>query len=204
MTISHLLESFEGAERDEGRSISMSELTLEEEKLGAFERGYKAGWDDAANAQADDKTRVTGDFEQTLQELSFTYHEAYGQLARALKPVLGQIVETVLPAIARKSLAPQIVDELSRLAATAGKQDVEIVVSPVNAGLMRTLLSRDPGFPVKLVEEPSMGEGQAFLRLGESEKQIDYDEVLSGIELAVDAFFHEVDQMIEKETGHGG
>ena len=38
MSISHLLESFEGADRDEGQAISMTELSLEEEKLSAFDR----------------------------------------------------------------------------------------------------------------------------------------------------------------------
>lgn len=204
MSISHLLESFEAASRDESRPIAMSELTLEEEKLEAFERGYKAGWDDAAKAQAEDRTRVTRDFANNLQELSFTYHEAYGHLARALKPVMSQIVETILPEIARESLGPRLSEQLGELANAAGKQDVEIVVAPSNARLVRSLLEKDVGFPVKLVEEASLGEGQAYLRFGDSERQIDHNEVLSGISQAVAAFFHELEHTSEKEVTHVG
>ncbi|MEZ5715426.1 MAG: hypothetical protein R3D85_09775 [Paracoccaceae bacterium] len=204
MSISHLLESFEAAARDDSRSISMSELSLEEEKLEAFERGYKAGWDDAVKAQTDDRNHVTRDFANNLQELSFTYHEAYSHLARALKPVMRQIVETVLPGIARKSLVPRIAEELSDLAARAGQQEVEIVAAPANAPLLRKMLGKELGFPVRLVEEPSLSQGQAFLRFGESERQIDHDEVLGGIGQAVDAFFHELDNSSEKEAGHAG
>ena len=151
MSISHLLESFEAADRDDSRPISMSELSLEEEKLEAFERGYKAGWDDAAKAQAEDKTRVTSDFANNLKDMAFTYHEAYGHLARALKPVLEQIVETVLPDIARKSLAPQIAELLNELAGEAGRREVEIVVSPVNADLVHQMLDGKTEFPVRLI-----------------------------------------------------
>ena len=140
MSISHLLESFQDTALDDSRPISMSELTLEEEKLEAFERGYKAGWDDAAKAQEEDRDRITSDFANNLQELSFTYQEAYGHLARALKPVLQQMVDSVLPGLARQALGPQIVEQLTELAAGAGRQEVEIVVSPGNAPLMRGLL----------------------------------------------------------------
>lgn len=204
MSISHLLESFEGSDRDNARPISMSEVTLEEEKLEAFERGYTAGWDDAAKAQAEDRSRVTSDFANNLQELSFTYNEAYGHLAKALQPVLKQVVDGLLPGIARKSLGPQIMEQLNELAAGVGRQEVEIVVSPANAALMRDLLDRNAGFPVSLIQEASLGEGQAYLRFGENERQIDYGEVLAGIGQAVDAFFHELDQTIEKEAKHAG
>ena len=204
MSISHLLESFQDTALDDSRPISMSELTLEEEKLEAFERGYKAGWDDAAKAQEEDRDRITSDFANNLQELSFTYQEAYGHLARALKPVLQQMVDSVLPGLARQALGPQIVEQLTELAAGAGRQEVEIVVSPGNAPLMRGLLDGKAGFPVRLVEESSLGEGQAYLRFGEFERQIDYAEVLAGIGRAVDAFFDELDQELEKEAKHAG
>ncbi|MDQ2090574.1 FliH/SctL family protein [Marimonas arenosa] len=204
MSISHLLESFEGADQDDGGSISMSELSLEEEKLEAFERGYKAGWDDAAKAQAEDRNHLTSDFANNLQELSFTYHEASGHLARALRPVMTQIVEAVLPEIARKSFGPRIAEQLTGLALAVGKQRVEIVVAPQNIALVRGLLDEDPGFPVQLVEEPSLGAGQAYLRFGDGERQIDHDEVLSRIAKALDAFFDELKHTSEKELKHGG
>lgn len=204
MSIAHLLESFESFRNDDSPAIAISELSLEEAKLEAFERGYKAGWDDATQAQTEDRQRVTGDFANNLQELGFTYHEAYSHLTRALKPVLDQIVTSVLPDIARKSLGPRIVEQLAELAQAEGRQQVEIVVSPANADLMRTLLEKDTGFPVALIEEASLGEGQAFLRFGETERHIDHDEVLSGISEAVDAFFHELNQSMETEVDHAG
>ncbi len=203
MSIAHLLEEFD-EQRDGETSISMSEMRLEEEKLQAFERGYGAGWDDASKAEAGDREKLTSDFANNLRELSFTYREAYGQMVKSLEPLLSQIVSSVLPEIARKSLVPQISELLGEVARTAGKQTVEIVVGPANHAHVSDMLGTQVGFPVQLIEEPSLGEGQAYLRFGDGERQIDYGDVLAGVSRAVDAFFHELDQSIESEVQDAG
>ena len=199
MSIAHLLEQFE-ARVEDGPAISISEMRLEEEKLEAFERGYGAGWEDAEKAQATGHQKVTSEFANNLRELSFTYHEAYGQMAKSLEPLLNRIVTSVLPEIAQKSLGPQISEILGEAAKTTSEQAVEIVVGSGNADLVREMLETQIGIPVRLIEEPSLGEGQAYLRFGDAERQIDYDDVLAGVSRAVDAFFHELDQSILSEV----
>ncbi|WP_322867069.1 hypothetical protein U5922_013320 [Aquicoccus sp. G2-2] len=203
MTISHLLESFEGSATGAVRVV-LSDVAIEDEKLAAFECGYKAGWDDAAKAQSDDRQRVTSDFAGNLQELSFTYHEAFGQMTRAMKPLLTQMVETLLPDVARKSLAPRIAEELGKLAGEAGQVPVEIVAAPENAALLHTLIDAEQTLPLLLIEEPTLGEGQVFLRFGEAEQQIDYAGVLKGMTTAVEAFFDELNASNEKEVRDAG
>lgn len=192
MTISHLLERFESTSAGPGHGV-LSDIAVEEEKLAAFERGYKAGWDDAAQAQSDDQQKMSSDFAANLQQMSFTYHEAYAHLTRGLKPLLTQMLETLLPGIARESLAPRIAEELQTLAAEAGQVPVEIVTAPENAGLLRGLIEAEETLPLRLIEEPTLGEGQVFIRFAESERQIDYSDVLAGMVSAVEAFFHELE-----------
>jgi flagellar assembly protein FliH len=199
MTISHLLESFDGLQNAHSPQLSLSEDSLEDQKLASFENGYKAGWDDAVKAQADESSRISSDFAQNLGELSFTYHEAYSHMIKELKPLLSQVVSSILPEIARKSLGAQISEQLVDMAAGLAGQDIEVVVSPHNAEALRSMLENDLSFPVKIVEEESLGEGQAYLRFGQSERQIDNQEVLSGIATAVDAFFHEMDRNMQKK-----
>lgn len=196
MTISHLLESFDGFQ---GSSVSLSEDSLEDQKLDSFERGYKAGWDDSAKAQQDDSTRVTSDFASNIQDLSFTYHEAYSHMVKSMKPLLQQIVDAVLPEIARKTFGIQVSEQLHAIAEKLVGQEIEVVVSPNNADAMQGMLEQDFNLTVSMVIEPSLGEGQAYLRFGQSERQINMDEVLSGVNIAIEAYFHE----IEKETGNG-
>ena len=73
-------------------------------QLDAFEEGYRAGWDDAIKAQSDDRTRIS-EFAQNLQDLSFTYHEAYSHAINAMTPLLEDIVRSVLPKIAHEAWA---------------------------------------------------------------------------------------------------
>ncbi|MDQ2093973.1 hypothetical protein [Rhodalgimonas zhirmunskyi] len=203
MSISHRLMDF-GDSRTRESGFSFSEVKLEEVKLEAFERGYKAGWDDANRASADAQGKVSTDLAGNLQELSFTYHEAHAQMLRSLEPFLGQIVASLLPEIAQKALVPKIVEELKALGSDLGAIEAEIVVAPRNSRIVREMLGEAVTFPVRVVEEPSLAEGQAFLRFGESEREINQDNVLAKVVRAVDAFFHEFHQMIEKETRNAG
>jgi len=199
MSVAHLLEEFD--HRSQGAlAIHMSEMKLEEEKLQAFERGYGAGWEDASSAEAEGRKKLSSEFANNLRELSFTYQEAHGQMVKSLEPLLSQVISSVLPMIARKSLVPQITEILEEAAKIAGEKPVEIVVGPGNLERVGEMLNAPVGLPVTLVEEDSLGEGQAYLRFGETERQIDFDTVLAGISSAVDAFFHELDHSIEKEV----
>lgn len=203
MSISHLLESFEGAARGAGGALGMSEMALEEEKLEAFERGYQAGWDDSAKAQSDETARVTSDFANNLKELSFTYHEAHNHALKSLKPLIEHIVHAVLPQIAGRSLAAQIAEQVGEIAAN-GKGEAVIAVSPANAAAVRALLPENPGFPLVVRADADVGEGQAFLSFAAEERQIDLEEVLAGVNNAVEAFFIELERTTDKEARDAG
>ncbi|MEP2029518.1 MAG: hypothetical protein ABJI96_12530 [Paracoccaceae bacterium] len=174
-------------------------MALEEKRLESFEQGYKAGWDDAIKAQGDDQTRVAADFARNMQDLSFTYHDAFNQLTKALQPLLTQVVEKVLPDLAHATLGMQVVEQITDIAKTQAGQPVEIVVSPINAKSISALAEQELGMPIAIVEEASLGEGQVFLRFGQVEREINLDQVLGGISDAVDAFFHQTEQ----EMNHG-
>ncbi|RBI71138.1 hypothetical protein DQW77_12770 [Roseovarius sp. TE539] len=193
--ISHLLEDFGAAA---GATLSMTDVKLEEQKLESFETGYTAGWEDAAKAQADDATRISADFARNLQELSFTYQEAHAQVLDALTPLLEGMVETVLPDLARRTLAPRLVDMVQEKARSlTGSTRFEIVVAPACRAALEPLLEGVVSPPVTLREEPSLGEGQAYIAAGDTETEIDLDEVLAGIGEAVAGFLE--DQ--KRETG---
>lgn len=203
MSISHLLESFSGSRPSE-HAVELSQVDLEDQKLEAFERGYKAGWDDAAKAQTDDRKTVTSDLAANLHDLSFTYNEAHFQMVKSLKPFLENIVASLLPDIARNSLGPQIVEQLGAVAEAAAGVQVELVVAPANGDAVRAMVEAQANMPVSIVEEASLAPGQAFLRFGDSEREINQPEVLDGIRKAVDAFFHEMSDATEKEQSDAG
>ncbi len=191
MRLHDFLEDFDGTPVMGAPQTNLSEEEVEGLKLAAFEEGYRAGWDDAIKAQSDDRSRISSDFAQNLQDLSFTYHEAYSQVLNAMSPLLEDIVRSVLPQIAREALGLHILDELKTHGRAIGALGVEIVVAPENAEPVRGLLDQDFGFPLRVVEDDTMGAGQADIRFGATEQQIDLSEVLASVSTALQGFMHE-------------
>lgn len=187
MSISHLLEDFD--ETRQGTQVTLSDVSLEEERLASFETGYQAGWDDAIKAQAGDARRITADLAQNLQDLRFTYEEAHAAVMQALRPLLTQMTATVLPRLAQESLGPRLTEMLHDLSREQGGLTVEIASSPDDAPRLAHLLEADPAIETKLVEDDTLGSGQVYLRFGETEHEIDLAEVLVGIDAAIHSFF---------------
>lgn len=186
MSISHLLEDF-GSDPD-AHTISMSDVSLEEQRLQAFENGYKAGWEDAVKAAADDAARISTDFAANLEDLSFTFSEAQSSLLGALRPLLTGMVESVLPRLARETLGARVIETLEGMARDATGTGAELVTSPGNVAALEQLLQDNNLLTTRVTGEPSLGDGQVHLRVGANEREIDLDSVLVQIETALAGF----------------
>lgn len=195
------LEVFETEEKPAGRAetLVMDTLALEEAKLASYDTGYQAGWEDAVSAGSDDQTRMRADLARNLQSLSFTYHESRQHVLRALQPLLAGIVERILPQMARASLAPMILETLRPLAEGVASPPVTLVLNPAARPAVEALLEQDPGLPIVLQDEPTLGEGQAYLRFQGGETQIDLDDAVKRIAAAVHDFF----ALTGKDPSHG-
>ena len=172
-----------------------SDTSLEEHRLEAYEQGYKAGWDDAATAQSQEQSRVAADFARNLQELSFTYHQARGQILGSLEPLLKEMVSKFLPRLAADNLAQTIVDEVLSVGETQTGAEIEIVISPTNRPALEQLLETQNSLDITIIDEPSMAEGLAYLRFAQTEKQIDLESVLSGFSQSVEGFFEQQEKV---------
>jgi flagellar assembly protein FliH len=191
--LADLLEDFApGAARTPGQPPApLGEGELEALRLEVFETGYKAGWEDAIKAQSEDRSRLSSAFAQHLQDLSFTYHEAYGQVMSAVTPLLAEITGAVLPRIARASLAPQIAAELEALAREIGTLRVTLAVAPARIEAVAPLLQQDFGFPIDLQPDETLSEDQADIRFAETERQIDLGALVASVTEAVEGFTHD-------------
>ncbi len=161
----------------------------EEARLAGFDQGYAAGWDDAVAAQDAEVARLRGDLGRNLQALSFTYHEARAHVLGALQPLLADMVGKVLPAVARQSLGAVVLDALRPMSEELAGSPVEVVLSPASRATVEAMLTSGAAPPFRITEEPSLGEGQVYLRLGQTERQVDLDGVVRAIEAAITAFF---------------
>lgn len=198
--LAHLLEDFSPLPGSQGAGrLSLSEAEVEGAKLDAFEKGYKAGWDDAVKAQSEDRTRISSAFGQRLMDLSFTYHEAYGQVMNALTPLLAEMTGAVLPQLARASMAQHIADQLGGLTQEIGALPVILAVAPARIETVEPLLQQDFGFPLQLEADETLSEDQADIRFGKTERQIDLGALVASVTEAVDGFTHDT----QRKIAHG-
>ncbi len=195
------LETFDrsATQADPGASAITPEA-VEDVRLAAYEKGYAAGWEDAVAAQSDDQLRIRDDLARSLRDLAFTYQEARSHLMRSLDPLLRGMADRVLPQIAQATLGAAVVAELMTHAGKLASAPVEIAVSPVNRVAIEAALGHEPALPVRLVEEPTLADGQVHFRLGAEESTLDIEAVLTAISGFVADFLNDTD---ERQTRHG-
>lgn len=199
MSVSHRYRNFGGAKAPTDNTSETNSEELEDLKLQAFEAGYQAGWEDATKAQSDAKDKVTAELGQNLLDMSFTYHEALSKLTLSLEPAMRQIIDTLLPEIVRTALGVHILEQVKNLIDGQINHPVEIVVRPQNIETVQAIVKSKLPEAFKIVGEESLGEGQAFIRVGDNERQVDLDGVLAEVSKTMTAFFHE--SKLEVEDG---
>ncbi|WP_149588370.1 flagellar biosynthesis protein [Tabrizicola flagellatus] len=184
------LEVFDTASTDDGSNRPLVEATaVEEAKVAGFEQGYTAGWDDAVAAQQGDQTRIRADLARNLQSLAFTFQDARAHVLNSIRPLMLEMTNRLLPAIAREALAPTVLEALTPLAEEMVDAPVTLVLNPAVRGQVEGLLAEATGLPIVVEEEPSLPEGQVYLRLGTAEASVDLSQVTADIAAAVRAFF---------------
>jgi flagellar biosynthesis/type III secretory pathway protein FliH len=182
-----------------GHSNGADQAALEEAKLASYEQGYAAGWEDAAAAQSEDQARLRADIARNLQSLGFTFHDARAHVLRAIEPLLAEMIGRLLPATARAALGPMILETLLPLAAELAETPVTLVLNPASRTAVEAFLATTCGLPLAVVEEPSLGEGQVYLKLGDTEARVDLDAAVTAIGDAVAGFY----TLIEEDRKHG-
>ncbi|SMH43088.1 flagellar biosynthesis protein [Maritimibacter sp. HL-12] len=182
-----------------GPANAPSNELVEASRLEGYEAGYQAGWDDALRAQAEEQGRIGAEFARNLQDLGFTFQEARSHVMHALEPLLSGMVEKVLPRLISETIGQTIIEELMPLAATAADAPIEVVVSPASLPVLHELLAKTISIPFELVEEPSLAEGQVFLRSGNLERHIDFTTAVDRIGAAINSLY----ELNEKAFNHG-
>jgi flagellar assembly protein FliH len=169
-------------------TVPVTPEMVEQARLLGYESGYKAGWDDATRAEAEAQGRIGAEFARNLQDLGFTFHEARAHVMQALEPLLAGMVGRVLPELVSRTIGQTIIEELMPLASTAADAPIEVVVSPASLPALEPMLAA-ANVPFTLVEEPSLAEGQVYLRSGKLERHIDFGRAVDQIGAAINGLY---------------
>ena len=171
-------------------TVLMEATELEEARLAAFESGYSAGWEDAVAAQKSDQSTIGADLARNLQALSFTFHEARAHVLHSLQPLLTGMVEKILPDLAKEMLPPLVAETLRPLAEQLSNTPITIEINPASRPAVQSLLAEQTSLPLRLVDEPTLGEGQVYIKAGDVTQHIDLDTAVAEIRAAVNGFIN--------------
>ena len=185
------LEVFDTSQAADGTPLPLVEATAADEaKVVAFEQGYTAGWDDAAAAQQGDQSRISADLARNLQSLSFTFQDARSHVLQAIRPLMLEMINRLLPEVAHEALAPTVLEALTPIADEMSDAPMTLILNPAVRSRVEDLVSQATGLPMVIEEEPSLSEGQVYIRFGTAEAKVDLDRVTADIAAAVRAFFN--------------
>lgn len=182
------LETFDAVDTkraDVEHRVSMEEV--ESARIAGYDSGYKTGWDDAMQKSRTDGERIGAEFARNLRDLSFTFHEARAHVLRSLDGLLDEISQTFLPGLMSEAIGPMIKESIETIAADAAGTPIQIRAAPEEAGRLRAFLVNETDLPMQVVDEPSLAEGQAYLKLGAEERQVDLREPLERLSSAIAA-----------------
>lgn len=174
--------------------VVLGKLELEETRLFAFDKGYAAGWDDATTAVTTDRTASETEVLRNLQSLGFTFQEARMHLLRGLRPLLTTMMGRLLPDLGRAVLSNLILDNLIPRAEAVFARPVTVHAHPRTQRYLEGLLTQANGMPLKAVEDPTLTEGQVYLRFEDGDETlIDTDRAVAQIMAVVNGFFEQSD-----------
>jgi flagellar biosynthesis/type III secretory pathway protein FliH len=194
------LEVFDVATSYDGAPQPLVQASaMEEAKITSFEQGYTAGWDDAAAAQESDQLRIRADLARNLQSLAFTFQDARSHVLQAIRPLILEMTNRLLPEMAREALAPTVLETLMPMADEMADAPLTLVLNPIVRGQVEALLEQATGLPMTIEEEPSLSEGQVYIRFGLVETKVDLTQATADISNAVRGFF----SLTQPESPHG-
>ncbi len=146
----------------------------EEDRLSAFEKGYKSGWDDCLTAESEARAHISADLARNLQEMAFTYAEARRDVLLALTPLFNQITDSLLPTVAAAAIGPVLTAELGAIAEHATSNlAVELRAAPAACAALEKITGADDRLTISIRPEPAFAEGQISVRFGGEEREID-------------------------------
>lgn len=164
-----------------------------------YEDGYRAGWDDAVAAAAQDQTRVTEDLAKSLSDISFGYTEARSHVLNGLAPVLRVMAEKMLPEAARAHFTETVIAAARELAGSVAEAPVELAVAPDARVALERVIPETLPFAVEITEDPNLAPGQALMRGAGIEKALDIEAAENAIRSAVADFI-----TVQTEERHHG
>lgn len=189
MTLAHLYVDFGKSPTQRSDASRTGDQTeLETEKLVAFESGYKSGWDDALSAQSQSNTSVGDEFAQSLQEISFSYHEARATLRKELCAAFKPVIAHLLPKMLQETFGQHVLEQIETLAQNTLERPIQITTSPQRMIALQALCEETLKEPFVITPDENVDDDDVYLRLGAAEHEVAFGPWLEEIQNSLASF----------------
>ncbi len=158
---------------------------LERTRLAAYDEGYAAGWQDAVSEADATETERRAAAEEALRPLHFTHAEARAHALAALLPLVRSMAGTVLPETAQATLGATLAEAVAAVAADTMENPIEVRANAATCSAIAPLTEAMPDLDLRLIEEPSLADGQVIARLDPAATRIDIDAAVRAAQQAV-------------------
>ncbi len=170
------------------RGISKFE-SFEALRENAYSDGVKTGAEAASRAFEDEKIRTLAPILEALNDMAFTQVEACQAMLRSMRPMVEQLVQTVLPESARLGLGAEVAALLCKAYEKAPAARIIISVTPDAVASIQSLLAPSKAdFSVEA--NPALSGLQAQVAWQGGYDQINLDTALDNVRGAIDTFFN--------------
>lgn len=161
-------------------------------RIGGFEKGYQAGWDDALQSEETASQRLDEELGRNLEELSFSFFEAQRHVSLSLEPLVRTMVEKVLPELLKDHFGLIVSEMVEPLVAETANLNAELVCAPSDLDTIGAALAKHTALPLTITAEPSFARHQVRLQLGHEVHEMDGDKLVADIRASVDAYFSQL------------
>jgi len=176
---------------------------IEQARTGAHELGFKAGWDDAMRAEAQEKARIGAELERALEEARFTFFEARAQVLNAIEPLFAAVIEKMFPTMVQASVATALTAELVSVGEKLTELPLQISVSEADHDAISALIKQEISQQVELSVKPDLTSGQAYLECGDVEQKFDFSQIADVFETFAASVFATDKAFDEQGEKHG-
>lgn len=150
-------------------------------QLEAFERGYQAGWDDAASSVGHQQEAIRAEISQSLQEAGFTFYEAQTAVINNIEPVLEAVLHKLLPSFAQAALAPLVAEKITAVLRTHGAGEISVAAPGDQVDALNTALLSCVNFPVTVHSDDTLQPNQATISVAGKEQMLDLNAAIDTI-----------------------
>lgn len=142
----------------------------EPEKSAEYQEGYDAGRTDL-QAEIDAlNERSLADVAQTMADIEFGYIEARQAVLAALGPLMGAIVDSILPTLSAEALKPHLTQAITDAAERATTTGIALALSPKDAEHLEGLTLDQT---VQITTDRTLRQGTARIGAGFTEHFLD-------------------------------